>query len=54
MTVKSVGDPDYDEPHLECPNQEEAQGPGEAESLVEGEDLVGVVALNWLPLVANH
>ena len=44
----------YDEPHLECPSQEEGQVPGEAESLVEGEDLVGVVASNWLALVANH
>jgi len=39
---------------LECPNQEEVQVPGEAESLVEEEDLLGEVASNWLTLVGNH
>ena len=42
------------EPHLEFPNQVEEEAPGEVESLVGEEDLLGVLASHWLALVGHH
>ena len=44
----------HDEPHLEFPNQGEEEVPGEVESLVGEEDLLGVLASHWLASVGNH